>query len=481
MKKQRFNFKLLTILVFSLFLLLAVYGSYSIVTYGNRWFSSPRNARVRAQKASVIAGDILDVNGVVLAHTNDDGKRVYAADEATRRAVVHLVGDTDNNVSNSVESFQTNYLYGFQASVPELVGAMISGQKRRGDTVTLTIDSALCTAIAASFQHNPNSAGKRGAAVVMNYKTGAVLGQISLPSFDPMNITDAVKQAGDSPFWNRATQAVYPPGSTFKTVTTAAALENLPDVESYEFECIRGELDFGDHWIGDYQGEVHGKIDLKEAYAESCNKMFAMLALQLGQTKMLKTAKTFGFNDNFLFRDLVVENSVFPQTADSDYTLAASGFGQSAVGATPMHLCMIAAAIANDGVMMEPRILQKVTSAGGTPRMTFSSKVYRTVVSPEIAKTIQRYMRSVVTDGTGRRAAVDGMSICGKTGTADSTADGKPVTYGWFIGYSANPETPYAVAVVVEDIDAKTSGGSTAAPIARDIFTFLKEHHSLTE
>ena len=474
MKKQRLNFKFLAIMLFALFLLLGLYGGYSVTTYGNRWFSTNRNPRVRAQKKTVLAGDIMDRNHVLLAHTNEDGERVYQADEASRMAVVHVIGDQQNNVSNAVESFQTNYLYGFQSSFSDLLGSLISGKQRRGDTVTLTIDSRLCTAIANSFASNPNSACKRGAAVVMNYKTGEVLGEVSLPGYDPMNLTDEVKASAASPFWNRATQAVYPPGSTFKTVTTASALENITGIEDIDFDCLTGDLDFGEHTISDYQSEHHGTIKLRQAFIESCNKMYATIALNLGNAKLLQTAQAFGFNDNFLFRDLVVENSSFPAVADSDYALAASGFGQSAVAATPMHMCMIAAAVANNGVMMEPRLLQGVTGPAGGTRATFQSKVYRTAMTPETAATLQSYMRAVVTSGTGRRAAVNGMTICGKTGTADSNLGGEPVTYGWFIGYCADAETPYALAVLVEHIDPNTSGGTTAAPIARDIFEYLK-------
>ena len=118
MKQQRLRFKLLALLLFLLFALLVAYGGYSVITYGNRWFSSSKNPRVREQKENVIAGEVTDRNGVVLAYTDADGTRRYQEDEATRRAMVHLLGDEDGNVSNGVESFQTSYLYGFQCSFP---------------------------------------------------------------------------------------------------------------------------------------------------------------------------------------------------------------------------------------------------------------------------------------------------------------------------------------------------------------------------
>ena len=470
MKQQRYLFKVLALIMFGMFLLLAVYGGYSIFTYGNRWFSYSRNPRVRAQKENVIAGDILDRNGMILA-TTVDGKRTYQPDEAARRAIVHLLGDSQGQVSNGVETFQTSYLYGFQTPLNERVNALLSGEPRRGDNVTLTIDSQLCTEITRYFsQRNP---GKQGAAVVMNYKTGELAGYISLPNFDPMNITAETKADPGQPFWNRATQSVYPPGSSFKIITTASALENIPGVMEQDILCTGG-LVVMNQAIRDYGNDIHNKLSLRSAFRKSCNNVYALVALTLGDEKLRKTAESFGFNDNFLFRDLVVENSTYPTEGRNQFELATTGIGQSALAATPMHMCMVAAAIANDGVMMEPRLLMNVTSAAGVPRTTFQSKVYRTALSAEHAATLQSMMRDVVKSGTGTRAAVPGLTICGKTGSAESSLSGSDVTYGWFVGYIEDDALPYAVSVLVESIEDGEGGGSTAAPIAGDIFRCLQ-------
>ena len=474
MKQQRYNFKLLALLMFSLFLLLAVYGGYSIVTYGNRWFASSRNPRVRAQKQNVIAGDILDRSGVVLA-TTKDGKRVYQEDEESRSAIVHLIGDSQGQVSNSVETFQTSYLYGFQTSWAERVNALTRGETHRGDNVTLTIDSRLCTEITRAFGRHSKTRGHKGAAVVMNYRTGEVLGIVSLPNFDPMNITSATMADAGQPFWNRATQSVYPPGSSFKIITTVSALENIPGVMEKDIACTGG-LSVMNQAIRDYGGEIHRSLTLREAFKKSCNNVYALVALTLKDEVLRKTAESFGFNDNFLFRDLVVENSTYPTQNRNDFEIATSGIGQSAITASPVHMCMVAAAIANDGVMMEPRLLREVGSATGVKRETFESKVYRTAVTPEIASTLQSLMRDVVTGGTGTRANVSGMRICGKTGSAESSLSGNAITYGWFVGFNDQAELPIAVAVLVEAIDDGEGGGSTAAPIAADIFSFVKEN-----
>lgn len=475
LKQQRFRFKLLALLLFGMFALLAVYGVYAINTYGNRWFAYARNPRVRQQKQSVTAGSIYDRNGVLLASTVD-GKRVYQPDIASRRAVVHVLGDDEGQVSNGVEGFQTAYLYGFKASLVERFNDLFSDAPRQGDNVHLSLDSRLCTAITEYFSAYPLTRGKNGAAVVMNYKTGEVIAEVSLPSFDPMSTSSVSAQS--AVYWNRATQSLYPPGSTFKVVTTAAALDNIPDVTSMSIHCTGG-LDVDGQAIRDYGNAIHTSLNLRQAFVKSCNNIYALLALDMGDAALRKTAEAFGFNQNFLFRDLVVENSIYPVTGRTNFEVAMSGFGQSSIGATPMHLCLIAAAVANDGVMMEPTLLQKATTPVGGLRDTFEGRVYRTALKPTTAAVLQEYMRAVVTSGTGSRAAVDGLKVCGKTGSAESSRNGRDVTHGLFIGYIDSEELPFAVCVVVEDIADGEGGGSTAAPIAGDIFEYLKNSREL--
>ena len=477
MKQQRMRFRLLALFLCGLFALLAVYGGYSITTYGNRWFAYTRNPRIRAQKENVIAGDVLDRSGIVLA-TMQNGERVYQSNEAARRAVVHLLGDDQGQVSNGVETFQSNYLYGFQASLPELVNSLFDGQPRRGDNVTLTIDSRLCTAIVKSYASHNLTAGKNGAAVVMNYRTGETLAMVSLPTFDPMNITSATANDPGQPFWNRATQSVYPPGSTFKVITTDAALTNIPGIQNKDIVCTGGMV-VQEQAIRDFGSAVHNSLTLRRAFMVSCNNAYALMALTMKDEALRRTAESFGFNDNFLFKDIVVENSVYPTTNRTEFELAMSGFGQSAIVASPMHMCLVAAAIANDGVIMEPQLIREVASSSGTIRASFSPRTYRTATTAANAAIIQEYMQAVVSGGTGASASVSGLTVCGKTGSAESSLKGQAITYGWFIGYIADDALPFAVAVVVEDIPDGEGGGSTAAPIAGDIFKYLKNNREL--
>jgi len=324
------------------------------------------------------------------------------------------------------------------------------------------------------FLNTSNTRGKCGAAVVMNYKTGEVLALVSLPVYDPQNITDAIRNSSQHPYWNRALQSLMPPGSTFKIITAVAALENLPNAQNALYTCTGATQVMDEHIITDYGNEQHGEISLAKAFRVSCNNAFAQTALVIGDSALRKTAENFGFNDNFLFRDLVVENSRYPTANRNSFEIAWSGVGQSQVAVTPLHLCMVSAAIANDGVMMEPRLLSRVQSPTGTVRTRTASRVYRTACSKETAQIIDGYMKDVVKNGTGTRAKVDGLTIAGKTGSAEGSSNGMDVTHAWFTGYIDDDRYPYAVSVLVE---AGGTGGSVAAPVAQKIFTYLKQHY----
>ena len=472
MKQQKLRFRVLTLVVIGLLVTAGVYGVYSVSAYGSRWVSSVRNTRYRSAKSSVIPGDIVDRNGVVVATTDETGSRVYQSNILSRSSMVHLLGDSEGNVANGVESFQANYLLGFESSLTERVSDLAGGQTRKGDTVIITADSKLCTEIVQMFRTGEKTKGKCGAVVVMNYKTGEVLALVSLPVYDPQNITDTIRNSSQHPFWNRALQSTLPPGSTFKIITASAALQNIPNITQSVFTCT-GATEVMGQKITDYGMEQHGEITLERAFRLSCNNAFAQMALIMGDSALRKTAESFGFNDNFLFRDLVVENSTYPTRDRSNFEIAWSGVGQSRVVATPLHLCMVAGAIANDGVMMEPRLLYRVQSPSGAVRLRYTSKVYRTACTPETAATIEDYMKKVVQSGTGTRAKTDGLTIAGKTGSAEGSVNGVDVTHAWFAGYIADDRYPYAVCVLVED---GGSGGSVAAPVAAQVFAYLRDN-----
>lgn len=470
MKQLRKSIRVVALILALMVLLPIGYGAYSLIRYGTRWRTSEYNTYLTSMKSNVTAGDIYDRNGVMLAttvvSTDETGEtvrsRVYADDAAVRAAVVHVVGDTRGNVKNAAESFLAEYLYGANMTYAERLGQVLSTGSLRGDNVTLSLDSALCTYTASLFPQD-----KCGAIVVMNYKTGEVLTLQSFPNYDPQSgKTVTVRQA-----LNRATRWLSAPGSTFKVVTLAAALQNLPNAAQDTYTCTGG-VSFGEHQrvVTDYGATVHGSLTLKQAFSKSCNSTFAMLACTMGDKALRKTAQNFGLDDAFTFRDLVVENSSYATSSEVllGADLAWTGAGQHQLSVTPLHMCMIAAAVANDGVMMEPRLLLRAEGAQGAVRQTFEPSVYRTAMDAQTAATVREYMRDVVLSGTGKSAAVKGLSICAKTGTAE--IDTQEKDNAWFIGFIDDDAYPYAVCVVVENAG---TGGSVAAPIAQKIFARL--------
>ncbi len=462
MKQLRKNIRKVALLLCCLFLLLAGYGAFSLLTSGSRWFSSTYNQFRLRQQQNVAPGDIYDRAGTLLA-SSEDGKRVYPGDPEAVKSVSHVLA----SASDGVEKRMSHYLYGFNASYFERLAAAFRGETRKGDAVTLTIDGALCSYIASQFP-----TGHSGAVAVMNYKTGELLALQSYPGFDPASASVSVKVST-----NRAVKWTSAPGSTFKIVTLASALQNIPGVGTRAFTCT-GVMPVGIGTITDAGTKLaeniitkHDTLTIQRAFAVSCNNTFAAVALELGDQTLKATADQFGLSDNFLFRDLIVENSSYPLENRSDLEIAWTGAGQSALAVTPLHMCMIASGIANQGVMMEPRLLLSAASAGGTPRASFASRVYRTCVSETIAATLKASMRQVVAHGTGTAAAVPGLVICGKTGSAQ--IDGQALENAWFTGFIDSQDAPYAVCVVVEDAGG---GGSVAAPLAGKIFKYLANH-----
>ena len=477
MKRQRTRIRLVALLLFLCFAGLGAWGGWSVTHYGSRWFSHVSNVRLTAQKKEVTEGDILDRNGILLATTDATGHRVFRDSAADRAALVHILGDRSGQIANTVEHLQAGYLYGYRSSLLDAIYHQVRKTERRGNTVTLTVDADLCSAASAAFSRHPETADRSGAAVVMNARTGEVLALLSLPLFDPDNASDAVIGSLDQPYWNRALQALYPPGSTFKLVTAAALLAADPSAESRVFSCA-GSLPVSAAFsVRDFGGAVHGSLDLRKAFMRSCNVVFASCALELGSGPLRTAAERFGFNRNFLFRDLVVANSLYPSGDQSLESLAASAYGQSSVVLTPLHLCLLSAAVANDGVMMEPRLVRNVRSVTGAGVLSWSSSVLGAACDPAVARVLQSMMKDTVqSGGSGSAAAVSGMDIRGKTGTSESTDHGRKINYGWFTGYSGREDLPVAVSILVEDIPDGETGGTTAALIARDLFTYIKNH-----
>lgn len=465
MKEIRIRIRILSLILVLMLAVLVCYTSYNVAVYGNRWLANGRSQRIN--KDNVIPGNIYDRNNVLLRSSDANGFRTAEGGDGLQKALVHVLGDNEGRVANAIESFQARYIYGFEKSVVDNVNSLLTGHKRKGDSITITIDSALQEHAVKAFNTLPNSQGKNGAIVVMNYRTGEILVLASLPTFDPFNITSSDIDSPDKPFFNRATQALLPPGSVFKIITMAAAVKNDPGVLNKNFVCS-GKLEVDGTNIVDAGGAVHNNLGLIRAMEQSCNSVFAKLALDMGENKLRKMAESFAFNDNFLFRDLVLENSKFPKEKLSNFELATAGIGQSSILASPLHMCMMVSSIANEGIMMEPYLIKSIKSAKNNSVKLSQPNVYRFALDSDICHNIDKTLLSTVSHGTGTRASAASLQVAGKTGTAESEIDGKTLNYAWFVGYSK--EKPYSLCVLVED---GVSGAAAAAPVASQIFHFL--------
>lgn len=458
MKEMRRNIRLLGILLLCGFIGLGSWFGYTVYSQGARWLTNQYNPRLNSAKKKVTMGNITDRNGVMLATSDEAGNRVYASDSATRRALSQTVGDQLGMSGTGVETFHAGTLLGFSGSIIDRTWQWLKGGEYRGEDIRLTVDAQLTRYISKAFPD-----GYDGAVVMLNYKTGEILAMVSKPDYDPAKVDNRSASSTGTAFLNRVLQGQYTPGSVFKIVTCAAALESLEGVTFRSFEC-EGSRVYGEGKVTDAGGgKPHGALSLEEAFAKSCNVTFAGLGYELGMDRLFRKASAMGFNDNFKFRDIVLYESSFPQTAADVHELAWSGVGQGKVLVTPMHMAMIASSVANGGQMMEPRLIAAVTGVGNLPKQFLTSSVYRRAMDASIASVLKEYMREAVKSGTATRSQVKGYQVCGKTGTAEVSDDKSVANNAWYVGFLDEEAYPYAIAVVVEK---GGSGGDKAARLA---------------
>ncbi len=355
----------------------------------------------------------------------------------------------------------------------------VAREQTPGGRVRSTIDPA---AQRAAYQ---GLAGRKGAVAAIDPATGKILALVSSPSYDPGRIAGTGQSSvaawqqltgdPDQPMLNRAIRQTYPPGSTFKVVTAAAALDSgtVTDVDSRTDSPDPYPLPGSSVKLGNEAGGC-ANATMRYAFRVSCNTVFAKLGDEVGLPAMVRAARGFGFDDPALSVPSHVSESVFDTSMDASQ-LALSSIGQFDTRATPLQMAMVAGAVADGGTVMTPYLIDRQTNAkGGTISVT-RPEVLGHAMSPHTASVLRDLMTDVVTDGTGTNAAIPGVDVGGKTGTAQHGIDNRGTPYAWFVSW-ARPDgaatAPVAVAVVVEDAAADRadiSGGGSAAPIARSV------------
>lgn len=449
------NMRGMLVVFIVMFVSLGSYLMYSNVTYGQKWFSSPYNPRISAANNIADAGTIYDRNGIKLAYSVGE-ERNYAQNSDMRMAVSHIVGDVYGK-SLGAETYFAKYLYGYDQGLLDKVAAVSSGTK--GADIYLTIDAELCEYIYNSMDYD-------GAVVVMNYETGEILASVSAPAFDPQNLKDIAEEDEEGAIYlNRAVQGRYPPGSTMKAVTAAAAIKY--GITDLELNCTGEDIIDGQKITCPKDGG-HGNVDFKTAFEKSCNVYFGQLSKLIGDAALLETAEDFAFNSEYNFPDFNMLKSNF-ELSGGDGDLAWAGIGQYKDLITPLHNAMIASSIANGGVMVRPNTLLDV-KYGNRSAYNYNASRFKNTVNSDEASQLAELMRNTVDHGTATSADIDGVTIDGKTGTAEYYQDGEIKNHSWFIGFSENKEHPYAIAVILEGAGY---GSAHATPLAAQVFEKL--------
>ncbi|AXE80173.1 peptidoglycan D,D-transpeptidase FtsI family protein [Streptomyces atratus] len=442
---------------------------------------NPANRRLTIARYSQPRGNIL-VGGKSVTGTKDTGEQLkYERTYTNGPLYAPVTGYASQTYGTTlIENAEDGILSGTDSMLaPFPLWNEITRSQQPGGNVVTTIKDSMQRAAYDGL------GGRRGAVAAVEPSTGRILALVSTPSYDPgllsgtgSPVTDAWQQlnaAKSQPMLNRAIRQTYPPGSTFKIVTAAAALDTdvVTDPDN-ETDTPSPYVLPGTSTTLPNEAEGCENASLAEAIRVSCNTVMAELGVRVGLKGMVDAVRKFGFNDTGLKIPSGVAKSNF-DTEMSDDQLALSSIGQFDTTATPLQMAMVASAVANGGDLKYPYLVDRTTTRSGPTVHRNGSHTYHQAMSPRTAVQLRRMMVDVVEQGTGSNAAIDGVKVGGKTGTAQHGIDNSGRPYAWFISWAQAPDSAQpavAVAVVVEDAAANRadiSGGGSAAPIARSV------------
>ncbi|MGW2397816.1 penicillin-binding transpeptidase domain-containing protein [Kitasatospora sp. NPDC001664] len=469
---------------FCLLLILALIGQASHVQVfeAQELDDNPANQRETIQRYAQPRGNILVGADPVTGSAETGGRYAYKRTYTDGQAYAAVTGYSSQTYGNTqIEGVDDDLLSGTDPRLASwALWDEIARKQNPGGDVYTTISKAAQQAALKGL------GGQTGAVAAIEPATGRILALASTPSYDPGSFAGSSGADQDAwnrlqadknqPMLNRALRQIYPPGSTFKVVTSAAALANgvvtdinAPTGAPYPFVMPGTTTELvNDTTACDSPGQ-----SLDRAMVLSCNSVMGWLGTQVGLAKMTATAESFGFNDAKLDIPVRAARSNFDTEMNASQ-VALSSIGQYDTAATPLVMAMVAAGIANNGTVMHPQLVDRLAKSDGTSVQVMKPAVYRQAVTPQVAGQVQHLMTDVVENGTGRNARIPGATVGGKTGTAQQGVDNSGVPYAWFIswarpgGSSAVP--PVAVAVVIADSAATdVTGGGLAAPIARSV------------
>lgn len=451
----------------------------------------PENRRVIEAAFSRERGAIMVGRTAIAESKKSDDKYKFQRVYSNPFLYAHATGWFSFYSQSGIEKTQNDVLSGDDSRlfVSRLVD-LVNNASPKGGTVELTIDpDAQKAAFDGLFQNPELGAGVQGAVVALEPSTGKILAMMSAPTFNPNKLAShdlgevdelskQLNERPDKPTLNRAISTTLPPGSVFKLVTAAAAIETgdydadslVPGGASYTLPHTSTSIGNGGRACGT------DKIPLTQALEQSCNTTFLALANELGQEKMLKQAEAFGFNDTSL-EDLTGQaESVYPTQELEDSYLAQTGMGQYDVRATPLQMAMVVSGIVNDGVVMRPYLVDEVRSPDLDVLDKTSPEELSEAVGSDTARELQKLMVNVVERGTASVAAIPDVEVGAKTGTAESCDECND--YAWFVSYAKKDDKDVAVAVMLQKVslsNAEIAGGKLAGPIARSVMEAVIE------
>jgi peptidoglycan glycosyltransferase len=421
----------------------------------NNSYNAKRQEIVAAQ---TIRGDIVSSDGEVLATTiSGTEKRYYPYAEVFSHAIGY-----DTNGKMGVELNSNMYLVSSNVSLNSKLSDDLADQKHMGNTVVTTFDSTLQKAAYEAL------GAYDGAVIVMEPSTGKILAMVSKPDFDPNSIDEIwdslINDDSSSVLLNRATQGMYPPGSTFKILTALEYIRENPDTyNNYSYSC-NGRFTSGNDTINCYHGTNHGKVSFTLSFAKSCNSSFANIGLKLNRTEFLKTLNSLYFNTDLPVSFSTKQSTVSENIVYNDSDMIQAAIGQGTTSVTPLQMAVVTSMIANGGEMMTPYTVDRIENANGEVIKQYNPESLGKLISEDEAAALQNLMSAVVEEGTGTRLSGQSYSAAGKTGSAEynSMSD----SHAWFTGYTYDTDNPLQITVIMEGAG---SGGEYAVPVARRI------------
>lgn len=462
-RKRNTELVIVTYVFGFLFLMLAGYLIYLNTVRREEINTNAYNTKQDMRSDTVVRGAIVTEDGTVLASTNVDSEGNETRYYPYENVFAHVVGYATNGKSG-LEAAANNDLLTSHSSLLNQIQSEQKQEKVQGDTVVVTLDPKLQQAAYSAL------GSYKGAVVVMEPDSGKMLAMVSKPDFNPNTISEdwesMVSDSSGSSLLNRATQGLYPPGSTFKILTTLAYLrEHNNNYQDFTFDCT-GSISQEDVTITCYNGNVHGSEDLKSAFAHSCNTAFAHIGLDLNLEEFKKVAEKFLFNTK-LPTELQHSGSVFKLNKDSSYgEVMTTSIGQGDTLVTPLHMALITSSVANGGILMKPYYIDHIENAEGEVVSKNKPSMYGQMMTAEEAEILTEFMKETVNSGTAVELSYSGYSAAGKTGSAEYESNGVTGTHSWFVGFSDAENPDIVIAVIAED---GGTGSQTAVPIARAI------------